>query len=58
VPTVLTELEELRQELNRLLDRVEGLSDPELLRLAQQLDRLIVREMKKALPSEGAGGEG
>lgn len=45
-------LEQLRQELDLLLDRVDGLNDPELLQLAQQLDRLVTEEMRKGLPAE------
>lgn len=44
------DLEELRQQLNALLDRVERLNDPEVLALAKQLDRLIAEEMGKQLP--------
>ncbi|HHW14362.1 MAG TPA: aspartyl-phosphate phosphatase Spo0E family protein [Firmicutes bacterium] len=45
-------LEELRRQLNALLERVERLNDPEVLALAKQLDRLMAEEMGKQLPPE------
>lgn len=41
------DIERLRQKLNRLLDRQDKLNDPEVVRLALQLDRLILEEMTK-----------
>ncbi|MDI6871195.1 MAG: aspartyl-phosphate phosphatase Spo0E family protein [Bacillota bacterium] len=49
----LKELEQLRQKLNLLLDRLDKLNDPEVVQLAQQLDRLIIEEMRKNLPEDG-----
>lgn len=46
------DLEELRQQLNALLEQVERLNDPEVLALAKQLDRLMAEEMGKPLPPE------
>lgn len=50
----MKELERLRQQLDLLLDRVDKLNDPALLHVAQQVDRLIVEEMKKGLPGQEA----
>lgn len=39
-------LEELRQELNEAISRVENLTDPEIVKKSQELDMLILQDMK------------
>ncbi|MGE5553938.1 MAG: aspartyl-phosphate phosphatase Spo0E family protein [Betaproteobacteria bacterium] len=46
------DIERLRQKLNRLLDRQDKLNDPEVVRLALQLDRLILEEMRRGLAED------
>lgn len=53
-----SKLERMRRRLHCQLDRVDTLADPGLLEMAQQLDRLIVEEMKKSVPKEILRDEG
>lgn len=42
----------MRLRLHRELDRAGTLADPGLLKMALQMDRLIVEEMKRTLPDD------
>ena len=49
--TCLSDLEKVRQRLNRLASEVERLDDPELLTLAHEMDVLVLEEMRKQATS-------
>jgi hypothetical protein len=46
----VTELDKLRAELQRLLAEGKRMTDPEVVRVSQELDRVVSEEMRKAAP--------